>query len=61
MFDNLSKKQIEKLSDIISDIGLISLAAVVIPSVLDKFDLKRIIVGLLISLILWIVSIRLKR
>ena len=55
-----NRKQIDKLSDIVSDIGLVSLAAVAIPSLLDRVDLIRVILGIVISFTLWIVSVKLR-
>ncbi|MBI2334313.1 hypothetical protein HYU96_00770 [Candidatus Daviesbacteria bacterium] len=42
----LNKEQLIKLSDIVSDAGLVALASVVLPAVLDKFDLSRVTLGL---------------
>lgn len=56
-----SKRQIDKLSDIMSDIGLVAFASVALPSVIDKFDRDKILLGLLASLLVWLGSLRLRR
>ncbi len=57
----LNRKQAGKLSDIISDLGLVSMASVVLPAALDKIDSIRVVLGLLIALTFWMVSLRLMR
>ncbi|MDP3974580.1 MAG: hypothetical protein Q8P65_01165 [bacterium] len=57
----LTKGQIEKISDIASDIGIVALASVIIPSVLDKFNFFIIILGIFITLTSWIFSVRLRK
>ena len=56
-----SRRQSDKLSDIVSDISLVTFGTAVVPAVIDKFDLNKVILGLLASLLLWLVSLRLKR
>lgn len=56
-----SRKQTDKLSDIISDGGLVSLVSVVLPAIFDKYNPYTILLGLLVTLILWLISLRLKR
>ena len=60
-FPRLNEKQLEKLSDISSDVGLIALAVVAIPAVLDKFDLFRVVLGLIGTILFWVFSLWLKR
>lgn len=55
------RKQTDKLSDILSDIGLVSLASVVLPAMFDKYDLIRVLLGIAVSLIFWLSSYRLKK
>lgn len=57
----LKRRQIDKLSDIASDIGLVSAASIILPAVLDKFDQIRVLLGLLITLAFWSYSIWLRR
>lgn len=56
----LNNKQVDKISDICSDIGLITLAAVVLPSFLDRLDIQRLLIGLMMSFLLWFFSVKLK-
>lgn len=57
----LNKRQLDKLSDIVSDVALLSLASVVLPAILDKFNPLLIVLGLLTTILLWSVSIKLRR
>lgn len=57
----LNRDQLVKLSDISSDIGLVALASVALPAVFDKVDLVRVIFGLIVAFICWIVSLLLRR
>jgi uncharacterized membrane protein len=61
VFLHLTKNQIRKISDIASDIGIVALASVIIPSVLDKFNFNIIILGIIITLTSWIFSVRLSK
>jgi len=61
MIPKLSRKQIAKLSDISSDVGLVFLASVVIPAALDKFNLVAVVLGLTATFIFWIISLTLRR
>jgi len=56
-FPKLNQKQLEKLSDIFSDIALVSLASVILPAVFDKHNLVMIQLGSIITIVFWIVSI----
>lgn len=60
-FPILKDSQLEKLSDIASDIGLVALASVVLPAVFDKFNLTRVVLGLVAAIIFWLLSIWLRR
>lgn len=57
----LNDDQINKLSDIFSDIGLVALASVALPAVFDKVDLNRVISGLIPALTCWLISLYLRR
>jgi len=57
----LNKKQIEKLADIASDVGLVALASVVLPAVFDRFDPFKIFVGVIATMFFWGYSIWLRR
>lgn len=61
LVEEFSEKQIEKISDIISDTGLVALATVVLPAILDKFDIVKITVGISATIFLWLVSIWMRR
>lgn len=55
------RDQLFKLSDIFSDTGLVALATVVIPSVIDKVDPFRIALGLVVTIFCWLVSLILRK
>ncbi len=57
----LNEKQLEKLSDISSDIALVALASVVLPATLDSFSLVRIILGIIFTFLFWIISVVLRK
>lgn len=57
----LTKRRFDKLSDIASDIGLVALASVVLPAVLDKIDAGRVVSGLAAMMFFWVFSIWLRR
>ena len=52
----LNKAKYNKLSDICSDIAQVSLASVVVPALVDKIDLPKVILGLIIAITFWILS-----
>ncbi|MBI3289899.1 hypothetical protein HYZ78_00710 [Candidatus Microgenomates bacterium] len=60
-FTRLNRKQIDKLSDITSDVGLVSLASVILPALLDRFDLTLVLLGMLATVFSWITSLWLKK
>lgn len=60
-FTRLNRRQIDQLSSIAADAGLVSLATVVLPALLDKVDLNQIVLGLIVTLILWAISLWLKK
>lgn len=57
----LNKEQIRKVSDIVADIGLVSLASVVIPSIVARSLDKNMIYGITITLISWFFSIIIRK
>lgn len=61
IFPKLNEDQIEKLSDISSDIGLVSLASVVLPAVFDKFNSVMILLGSIATIGFWLLSVWLRR
>lgn len=60
-FPKLNEKQIDQLSDISKDLGMISLASVVLPAVLDKLNPLLVTLGAFITIVSWIFSLFLKR
>lgn len=57
----LNDKQLEKMSDIAGDLGLVSLALIVLPSILDKFNLIQVVLGLIGTIVFGLLSIWLRR
>lgn len=57
----LNRNQIHKLSDICSDVGLIALATIVLPAVFDKIDENKIVLGSLVVIGCWVVSLLLRK
>lgn len=57
----LNEKQLEKLSDIAVDVGSISLASVVLPALLDKFNILVLLCGTVATIFFWIFSIWIRR
>lgn len=57
----LTEKQIDRLSEISSNIATVVLASVILPAILDKFDPTSILIGSLITLSFWMASIWLRR
>ena len=57
----LNEKQLEKISDIASDLALIAIASVVLPAAFDKFNSIMILLGSVIAVILWLVSLWFRR
>jgi len=55
----LNDKQLEKIADLVGDMGLIVLASVAIPSFFDKFNLWVVVVGIMASIFCWALSVRL--
>lgn len=60
-FPRLNDKQTEKLSDLSSDVGLVALASVVLPSVFDKFNPAVLLLGSIATVGFWVLSIWLRR
>lgn len=53
----LPKEVIEKFSDIAKDLGNISIVSFVIPLISDKFSFLSILLGLVLALFFWTLSI----
>lgn len=53
----LSEAQLNRLSEICADISQITLASIVIPFALDKYNLVLLVWGLTIALTFWVLSL----
>lgn len=54
---NLKVARFNKLSDICSDLALISLASIVIPFAIDKFNPVMLILGVITTITFWLLSL----
>lgn len=54
----LNSKQLNRLSEIAMGIGHVSFASVVIPSIIDKFNIFLLPLGLIAAFGSWFVSMR---
>ena len=52
-----SDDQLNKLSDICSDIALMALASVALPAIFDKSDAILVVAGLISTLFFWLLSL----
>ena len=57
----LNRDQMMKLSDIFSDAGLVALATIILPSILDKPDDQRVLFGWTMAVLCWLTSLLLRR
>ncbi len=57
----LSDIQLEKLSDISSDIAAIALASVALPSIFDKLEPTKASLGFILTFLFWSLSLWLLR
>ncbi|MBU2592303.1 MAG: hypothetical protein ABH867_05220 [Patescibacteria group bacterium] len=57
----LVNARFNKLSDICADIGQVSLASVVIPFLVDGFNLRMAVLGLAVLFLFWLSSLLLAR
>jgi len=53
----LSDEQIDKLADIFADLGVVAVASIVLPALLDRLQFLPAIIGSLCSLVFLIVSL----
>ncbi len=53
----LTDEQLQKLADVSSDLGVVAVASVVLPTLFDRFQLIPAILGLLGALILVLISL----
>ena len=54
----LSNDQLDKIADICSDIGLLMLASVGLPPILDKFNTVPALTGISIAILFWAISLK---
>ncbi|MBI2620937.1 hypothetical protein HYW61_01790 [candidate division WWE3 bacterium] len=60
--DLFTKEQFKRLANILDNVGQISLAGLIIPSVIGaRIDVGVALTGLLITLLVWWTSLRLER
>lgn len=57
MLPRFTENQLIKLADIASNIGLVALASVAIPAILDRPDTHAFIIGLASALSFWLISL----
>lgn len=53
---NNKNARLNKLSDICSDVALVSLASIVIPFAIDKFNVTMLILGTITTITFWLLS-----
>jgi hypothetical protein len=58
---SFSKYQVIKISDILSDLGVVSMAAFVFPSFYSVFNYPKFLSGVFISFALFLTSIKIKK
>lgn len=54
----LTDYSLQRISEIIADIGTVTAASVVIPALTNEFNFPKIIAGGLIAIFLWLFSIK---
>lgn len=57
----LNARQLDKLSDISSDVGLVALASVALPALFEKFNILVILIGSSLTIMFWAISLWLRR
>lgn len=57
----LNRRQVDKLSDIFADTGLICLATIVIPAVLDRINLFLVLLGSISTAFFLFTSLQFRR
>lgn len=57
----LSSDQVQKLSDIVADTGIVSLGSVILPVILSQLKPIYLIIGMPLTLLFWTTSIVLLR
>lgn len=57
LLPKLSDDQLDKLSDIASDIAIVAFASVALPAILDRLDVSIMATGFLSAVSFWIFSL----
>ena len=53
----LSDQRIKKLSDVCSDLGIVLVASVVLPGILDKFNIALFVTGSFLAVVFYLISL----
>ena len=61
ILSKLNRRQFDKLSDIGSDLALVSIASIILPAAFDKFDSTKILLGSMATVFFWWFSIWIRR
>lgn len=54
---NLNEKQLDRLSEIYMGIGLVAIASLAIPALIDRFNSNMLILSSVISILFWMASL----
>jgi len=57
----LNRRQLDKLSDIFSDVALVALAVLAVPALFDRWDPLRVVLGLIATIFFWYASLILRK
>ncbi len=57
----LTRAETDRISQILSDIGIVIAAAVILPSILSELNIPRIIVGSMFAIFFWLISIKISK
>ncbi len=61
MLPNLNGRQLNRVSEIYMGIGLVVLASLAIPALIDRTDIKLLILSVILSILFWISSVNILR
>lgn len=53
----LSSEQLQKLSDITADLGLVCIASIVLPAIFDRFNILLLFFGILVAIFCFVCSL----
>lgn len=54
---SFSEQQLKKLSDIFSNLGLLSAGSIIVPVLVETFNPLLFIAGTLVSILFWVLSL----